>query len=448
MSTSKHIKNGFWNIIDVIRNEFITISTSYAILLVLMGGIFIYGFLYNIMYEPNLVRKAPVAVVDNSHSELSRKFIRYLNATSQVDVIATDVQFPEARDMMKLGQVIGILYMPSDFEDKVSRGEQSMYIMYENTTVFLAFLALQTAASNCMLAINEYYRPEMLVFLESPDAMDLTNAKAFDVSGVPMYNHTEGYGSYLIPAVLFVIIFQTLLMVIAMIIGEENRTREILRYAGNPVSLSFGRMAQAVIGKSFVYLVIYALFCVFMIGVIPPLFDLPDLGNHFDTVILFVPYILATSFFGISLSFLFSDGDAPIVMIAFFSVGLIFLSGVSYPLELQPWYWQICHFIFPAGVGTLGYVMINSMGSSMSEIRIEYTTLLIQCVVYFITACFVMRYNVQKAMLKSVPSGASLNAKTAVNSDNPTSATGSAEELSPGPTATVTTSTNQSSSNQ
>ena len=56
----------------IIRREFLAISTSYAVLLVLMGGIFVYGLLYNYMYAPNIVTDVPVAVVDNSHSELSR----------------------------------------------------------------------------------------------------------------------------------------------------------------------------------------------------------------------------------------------------------------------------------------------------------------------------------------------------------------------------------------
>ena len=38
----------------VIRREFLAISTSYAVLLVLMGGIFMYGLLYNYMYAPNI----------------------------------------------------------------------------------------------------------------------------------------------------------------------------------------------------------------------------------------------------------------------------------------------------------------------------------------------------------------------------------------------------------
>ena len=56
----------------IIRREYLAISTSYAVLLVLMGGIFVYGLLYNYMYAPNIVTDVPVAVVDNSHSELSR----------------------------------------------------------------------------------------------------------------------------------------------------------------------------------------------------------------------------------------------------------------------------------------------------------------------------------------------------------------------------------------
>ena len=53
-------------VISVIHDEFKTIAGSYAILLVLMGGIFVYGLLYNYMYAPDLVRKVPVAVVDHS----------------------------------------------------------------------------------------------------------------------------------------------------------------------------------------------------------------------------------------------------------------------------------------------------------------------------------------------------------------------------------------------
>ena len=385
-------------LLSIIREEFKTIAGSLAILLVLMGGIFMYGLLYNYMYAPDLVRKVPVAVVDRSHSELSRHYARLLNATPQVDIVTTGVDYPEARNMMKQDLVAGILYLPEDFENRVNRGEQSVFIVYESTSAFLYYLALQEASASSMLALNDDYRPEMFVFLPNQDAAKLSAAQPVGIVGTALYNPTKGYGTYLIPAVLIVIMFQTLLMVIGMVSGDERHNGSIVRLAGNPVNLSFGQIAQVVIGKTFVYGILYAVFALFLLGLIPYMFGLPDIGHPLYIIMLMIPFLMATSFFGLTASFVFTDGDAPLLMIAFFSVGLIFLSGVSYPLELMPWYWKLTHYLIPAAPATMAYVKLNSMGASMAEIQSEYITLWVQCVFYFITACLVYRYNIQKAM--------------------------------------------------
>ena len=43
-----------------------------------------------------------------------------------------------------------------------------------------------------------------------------------DRVGTALYNYTDGYGTYLIPAVLMVVIFQTLIFVISMLSGKER----------------------------------------------------------------------------------------------------------------------------------------------------------------------------------------------------------------------------------
>ena len=151
------------------------------------------------------------------------------------------------------------------------------------------------------------------------------------------------------------------------------------------------------IGKTFVYCMLYAVFALFLLGLMPVIFSLPDIGLRYEIVMLMIPYLLATSFFGLAASVFFTDSDAPLLMIAFFSVGLIFLSGVSYPLELMPWYWQMAHYIIPAAPATLAYVQLNSMGASIEQVGVEYVTLWVQCVVYFLLACWVYRRNILKA---------------------------------------------------
>lgn len=392
MKISDNIKRGFTDISSVAVNEFRTISGSFAIVLVLMGGIFMYGLLYNYMYAPDVVRNVPVVVVDNSKTELSREYIRLLNATPGVDVIATGEDYKEAQELMKMDEAAGILYLPYDFTDRVSRGDESIFIMYETTSAFLYYLAIQEASAGSMLALNDRYRPEMIVFLPSQDAASLSVAKPINVAGTALYNYTAGYGTYLIPAVLIVIMFQTLLMVIGMVSGEERQYRLLQNYRP-----SLRQAIKIVTGKTFVYLVLYTVFSLFLLGLIPLIFDLPAIGNVWNIIMLLIPFLLAGSFFGLSASVFFTDSDAPLLMIAFFSVGLIFLSGVSYPLELMPWYWKLSHYLIPAAPATLAYVKLNSMGASMAEIHAEYITLWIQCAVYFVLACLAYRYNIRKA---------------------------------------------------
>lgn len=396
MKTSGKIKKWAVDIADIVWREFITIGTSYAILLVLAGGIFVYGLLYNYMYEPNLIRDAPVAVVDLSGSALSREYTRLIDAAPQVEVYTNEPDFAGAKELLKKNEVIGIIYIPDDFATKVNRGEESVFILYGTTDAFLYYLAMQESTAGAMMEIDGRYRPDMLVFLPVQDVQTVTQAKAISVVGTALYNHTEGYGSYLIPAVLMVIIFQTLWMVIGMISGDERDSGRIRLFAG--AGLSFGRMSRVVIAKTFVYCLLYAVFSLFLLGLMPVLFRLPNIGSGYEIMMLMIPYLIATSFFGLATSVFFTDSEAPLLMIAFFSVGLIFLSGVSYPLELMPWYWRAAHFVIPAAPATLAFVKINSMGASLADIRIEYLTLWVQCAVYFVLACSAYWYNTWKAV--------------------------------------------------
>ncbi len=373
----------------IIAREFRAISTSYAVLLVLMGGIFVYGLLYNYMYAPNIVTKAPITVVDNSHSSLSRQYIRWLNATPQIEIYAQAMDYHEAQEWMKEGKVQGILYLPHNFEDRVFQGEEAVFSLYATTDAFLYYEALQEASSRVILAINDAYRPDGTVFLPPQGLIAVAMAKPVNILGTALYNYTEGYGSYLIPAVMMVIIFQTLLMVIGMVTGDEYQTGGIRAYL--PFGTGWKTAAHIVAGKTFVYCMLYALFAFFLLGLLPHFFSIPNIGSGKDIIIMLIPYLLATSFFGLAASRWFTDSEAPLLMIAFFSVGLIFLSGVSYPMELMPWYWKMAHYIIPAAPGTLAFIKLNSMGGNMADIRPEYITLWVQTVVYFGLAVWVYK---------------------------------------------------------
>ena len=369
--------NRFISFNTLVKKEFLTISTSYAILVVLIGGIIGYGFLYNFMYAPNDVSNAPLVVVDNSRTELSRKFINQLDATPEIRVIGTGEDYIQAKELMYRNDAVAIMMIPYDFDDKIRTGRQAVTVAYETTEVFLYSLYIQKGITFTLLNLNNEIRPDQLVFLPQKDVQIMASSSSpVKIVGTALYNYTEGYGTYLIPAVLMAIFFQTLMMITAMITGGEIESGKISYY--EPLSHSFKGLSKIVLSKSVTYVLIYLVFSFFYIGLLAKLFDLPAEGDPKVIAIMIVPYLFATSFFGLTLTLFWSDSDAPIPVIAFFSVGLIFLSGVSYPLELMPWYWKMCHYIFPAAPGILAYVKINSMGAGFYEIRQEYITLCCQ----------------------------------------------------------------------
>ena len=365
--------------------EFRAIATSYAVLLVLVGGVFAYGFLYNYMYAPNVVREVPVCVVDHSHTALSREYIRLLDATPDVVVAYQAQDMAEAKGLMLRAEVYGIVYLPRDLEGRMLRGEPSVYPFYATTDAFLYYEAMERANLEVMEAMDDAHRTELLGDLSLGGLAAVATQSPVTVVGTALYNPIEGYGVYLIPSVLMIIIFQTLMMLVAMM---ANRKSE------RPLMAACGRMREdrtrlafaLVCGKTLTYAVLYGIFAFFLVGLLPLIFDIPRGASWGTLAVLLIPYILGTSFLGLALSHWYTDAEAPILLIAFFSIGLIFLSGVSYPLELIPWYWRAVHYIIPAAPAVLAYVQMSAMEATLHDVWPQLLALWVQMGVYFVLA--------------------------------------------------------------
>ena len=384
-------------ILRIAHYEYQSIIRSLSIVLVMGGGVFVYGLLYNYMYSPNVLREVPIMVVDESHTPLSRHYIRLLDASPQVFVKEVVSNIPQALEQLKKGMTMGIIYLPKDFEAKLGRGEESVFVTYNTTLSFLIYEAMMEASSGAMLELDGSLRPDQVVFLNADVVQPVTNTRSIQVQGFALYNESGGYATYLIPSVLMVIIFQTMLIVISMLCGKENEQRMKPLLCVTHHDASWGMSVSIIIGKSLVYVGFYALFSLFLVGLLPSLFNLPHLAKPLLLVQILVPYMFATASFGLSCKYLFKDSDAPLLLIAFFSVGLLFLSGISWPFELMPLPWRLLHCLIPAPVGILAYVKANSMGADMSDISMEMMLLWGQCIVYFGVACWMYHTSLKQA---------------------------------------------------
>ena len=380
-------------IIKIISNEFRAIGTNIPILIVLILGNVGYGFLYNLLYNTNVYKEAPIAIVDMSQSDLSRHFVDYIDATQQVEVVSKTMNFDEAKRMLIEREIVGFLYIPSELKEEIMKGNQAQCVVYGSTLSFLDYLNIYEAVNFASLDINSELLPEMVESLNMIDVLFLANDKAVNIVNEPLYNTSEGYGTYLIPPVMVIIIFQTLMITVAMRCGEEKTTR--LR---DNKTTSWDYSIKTVLGKAFTNVMIYSVFSVFFLGLLPLIFDLPHLGDSLDIIIMMIPYLFASVFFCLSLSPLYTDGDMPLFFIVFMSVPLVFLTGISYPLELMPWHWKIFHYLIPTAPATLAFVKLDCMGGDLSNVVPEMITLWGQCAVYFVLSTVIFHFRPRRIL--------------------------------------------------
>ena len=200
------------------------------------------------------------------------------------------------------------------------------------------------------------------------------------------------------PAILILVIFQTLFLGIGIIAGTsrgENRFHVLVSS-----SVHRGGTFRVIIGKSLCYFSLYAAWSFFILMIIPRVFNLPHIGIPFDIMMLMVPFLLASVFFSMTVSVFLPHRETGMVVFMFMSLILLFLSGVSWPQSNINGFWKAFAWIFPSTCGTQGYIKINTLGADLRHISFEYISLWIQTAIYFATTCWAYYWQIKRSNKK------------------------------------------------
>ena len=388
------IKEGLHDMSIIWANEMKMTVKDEAVLIFFLLASTIYPFLYSWIYNNEVVREVPVAVVDYSHSAESRKFIRLCNASPDVKVAYHCTSLAEAKDLVGRQKAKGVLYFPSDFDTNICRGEQAHVSVFCDMSLMLTYKAIYQTAQ----AVSSQMGSEIQLSRNSgfTDRDDEVTVRPLEFDEVSIFNPTGGYGSFLLPAVLILVIQQTLLLGIGLAAGtnrENNRYGELI-----PIDQHYRGLFRIVMGKALCYFMIYALVAAYLTMILPSLFHFPLLGSLRSLVGLMVPYILACIFFGITLSCLVRYRENVMLLVVVTSLPFLFLSGISWPSEGIPAFWKGISWLLPSTFGVKGYIAVNSMGATLQDISTEYFALWAQSLIYFFTSCLFYKVQIDRAI--------------------------------------------------
>lgn len=372
------------------RNEFKTIFTDEGVMLILIFAIFIYSTLYGLAYGSQVLRNVPIGVVDNSKTPESRELAMSFDAGPNTYIAYEPADMEEARQLFYDREIYGIVYIPEDYAKKLLNGTQATVAVYCDASYFLMYRQVFQETVGALNDMGTTVELQRLVAqgINLPQAEAVSQPVIYQSHN--LFNPYLGYGSFLMPAVIMLIIQQTLLLGIGMIGGTW---REFDIYSRlTPKGESRMSTLPVVFGKALTYLIVSALTASYILSLHYHFYHYPMNGAPLTVAALVFPYLLACIFLAITLSTLFSHRENSLLWMLWSSIFILLLSGVSFPADAIPESLRVVAKVFPSSYAVPAFVRVQDMGASFVDILPEIRALWRQVFVYGGMALIAMHF--------------------------------------------------------
>ena len=370
------MKEVFYPILSAFVNELRRIFRDPGVTVIFIVATLAYPLIYKALYWNEQITNVPVAVVDLSNSPQSREFLHRWNASPDIRLTHTCTSMAEAERLLRDQKVHGIIYFPRDFANQLADPLGQAHIsLYCDMSSFLYMKAIYLSCNNVMLESMRNIQIDRYEQMGMDKEFAWALVQDAPYTETALFTPTGGYGSFLIPAVLVLILHQTLFFGICML-GGTAREEGLDQYS-----------IRSLIGRSIAYFLIYYALAAILLGFFPRLFGIPHIGAIGDILLLMIPYILAIVFFSLCVSVFIRNRESGLVLLISTSLIFLFMAGISWPKEMIPDEWRYLSFFIPYTWGAHGFIHINSMGATLWQTRMEYFALWGLTVGYFALAC-------------------------------------------------------------
>lgn len=333
--------------VSFIRKEFLHIirDKRTMMILLLMPVILIILFGYAITTE---IKRAPIAILDQSRDEVSQKIISHLDASEYFDLYKMIDSEKEGQTLFRQGKVRLVVIFPSDF---ASSPDASVQILADATDPNEA-----TQLSAYATAIIGQDR--------------LPAGKAITPVVHLLYNPLMKGAYNFVPGVmgLILILICAMMTSVGIVKEKEIGTMEVLL-------VSPMKPVYIILAKATPYLLLSLVNIATILALSYFLLDVPINGNLLLLVSVSVLYALVALCLGLLISTIADTQQAAMLISAVvLMLPVILLSGMVFPIENMPEILQIVSNIVPAKwyIIAVKDIMIKglSLGSVLPEIGI------------------------------------------------------------------------------
>ena len=382
MAKKNYIKywfKDFWRIASLELKQIF--SDSGVLLIFLVAGI-AYPLLYNIIYLNGILNDTPVAVVDDAGCQLSRRYIREVDATRECSVEYYCANMEEAKDLMQKRKVNGIIYFPNDYQERLMRNETATISVYCDMSSFLYY-------KNALMAVNHVMLEEMNKIqadhfraggFTEQQVEEFTKFITYEENNP--YNRAFSYNYFLVSVILMLIIQQTMFYGMSLLSGTMKERKNTLNAI--PLHLHKNGLGRIIIGRGAAYELIYMGISIYIMTIVPAIFGIPQRGAFGDLVMLAFIFVTDCVFFSMTWSTLITRRESVFLLFLFMSPICLFLTGTSWPETAFPEFWKWFSYLFPSTFGCKAYVNISSAGGNLAVVGELIRAMTLQTIIYMV----------------------------------------------------------------
>ena len=331
----------------------------------------------------------PIVVVSQSHGDLTDLTLDTIKTTETYKVVEVIDDLDEGKELVDSGEVKAAIILPSDYDDNSS--QQKAVTLYLDSSDQMAAQILDSSTQAIFSRLSNIVASQTSVTNQSAD-VDQSLSHSFNNFKDDISLHINRiYGNikyidFLVPAVLGMTLMMICMMGMGATIAGERETGGLARLFMTPTSVS-----TVIGGKIVAKLLIELVRAIILILMAILLFHVSIKGGVLQTFLVLVVGGLCFVGFGMMLSARTSTQEDYVQLVMPFSMPMMFISGVFYPIETMPWILQKIAYIFPLTYLNDAMRGVMLKGQTLGDVWLDLAVLLGFTALFFILG--VKRFN-------------------------------------------------------
>ena len=380
---------GFWETVRTVLARGAFTKDTFVIFLIAVA---FYLLFYAWPYAAQNVTSIQTAVVDLDRSAASRAMIERIKSVAMINVVAIGTDRAEGESLYKTEKVAAVITIPENFEENLLAGKHTSVALTANgafpvksRAVMAGLMGVVGETTAASMALN-------LVRAGAPlETLKKLQTAPVAFTDVNLYNPLSGYASYIVAAVMPIIIQAVMFVSIVMSLGGWLAS-------ANPPSV-LRAVCRNVHGFAALYVAFWLFSLMWLAYALGPdfvLFDFASMQNPGGTLLMAAIFGAAVVSFGLAFTFAMGTNAYGAQFFVVISAPALFLSGVVHPLFDMTPPALVLRLLLPSPSGINGLVAVSQNGAPLYAVTVQIAHLLLLTVAYGVLAFVLWKRTARK----------------------------------------------------